>query len=212
MYNTDLPTRAELPTTRRLLRSTAVAAVAAAAILVTVVLPAEYAIDPTGLGRVLGLTEMGEIKGQLGREAEADRLRDQAAPATEKRSTLLGRVFAELIIGQARAQPAVKSGGMALTLQPAEGVEVKLGMRQGAKATYEWSAAGGAVNYDLHGTPEGGGSEKSYKKAQGQTSDTGTLTAGFDGYHGWFWRNRTKAPVTVTLKVSGDYSDLKRMK
>jgi hypothetical protein len=46
--------------------------ISACAILVTVVLPAEYGIDPTGVGRLLGLTEMGEIKTQLAAEAEAD--------------------------------------------------------------------------------------------------------------------------------------------
>ncbi|MFN2332724.1 MAG: hypothetical protein ABR580_12965 [Halomonas sp.] len=79
MYNTDLPTRAELPSTRKLIRSTLVAAVVAAALLVTVVLPSEYAIDPTGVGRVLGLTEMGEIKVQLAEEAELDRAATQTA-------------------------------------------------------------------------------------------------------------------------------------
>lgn len=73
MYNTDLPTRAELPSSARLKRSTIVAALAASALLVTVVLPAEYGIDPTRAGRLLGLTEMGEIKTQLAREAAADR-------------------------------------------------------------------------------------------------------------------------------------------
>lgn len=79
MYNTDLPTRAELPSTGKLIRSTLVAAVVAVALLVTVVLPAEYAIDPTGAGRLLGLTEMGEIKQQLAEEAELDREASQAA-------------------------------------------------------------------------------------------------------------------------------------
>ena len=79
MYNTDMPSRAELPSSAQLLRSTLIAAGVAAALLVTVVLPAEYNIDPTGAGRALGLTEMGEIKTQLAREAETDRLRDQAA-------------------------------------------------------------------------------------------------------------------------------------
>ena len=79
MYNTDLPTRAELPSTGKLIRSTLVAAVVAAGLLVTVVLPAEYAIDPTGAGRLVGLTEMGEIKQQLAEEAELDREASQAA-------------------------------------------------------------------------------------------------------------------------------------
>ena len=57
MYNANKPVADELPSSARLLRSTAIAIVAAAAILLTVVLPSEYGIDPTGAGRVLGLTE-----------------------------------------------------------------------------------------------------------------------------------------------------------
>ncbi|WP_348827820.1 hypothetical protein [Halomonas sp. RT37] len=88
MYNTDLPTRAELPSTGKLLRSTVLAAVVASALLITVVLPAEYAIDPTGVGRLLGLTEMGEIKRQLAEEAELDRATTLDATAKEAQSTV----------------------------------------------------------------------------------------------------------------------------
>ena len=73
MFNAEKPSLDELPSAAQLKKSTLIAAASALAILVTVVLPAEYAIDPTGVGRVLGLTEMGEIKSQLSDEAEADR-------------------------------------------------------------------------------------------------------------------------------------------
>jgi len=69
MYNKDLPSRSELPSSARIIRSTVTAVLSAIVLLVTVVLPAEYAVDPTGMGRVLGLTEMGEIKQQLAKEA-----------------------------------------------------------------------------------------------------------------------------------------------
>ena len=52
MYNSDLPHRAELPSTAQLLRSTALAAASAVVLLLTVVLPAEYGVDPTGIGRL----------------------------------------------------------------------------------------------------------------------------------------------------------------
>ena len=82
MYNTDLPKRADLPTTGKLLRSTALAALIAGGLLVTTVLPAEYGIDPTGIGRALGLTPMGEIKISLAAEARADeRVATETAPA-----------------------------------------------------------------------------------------------------------------------------------
>jgi hypothetical protein len=225
MYNTDMPSRAELPSTAQLLRSTLIAAGVAAALLVTVVLPAEYGIDPTGAGRALGLAEMGEIKTQLHEEAAADRAKDQAnqapatpgaptAPATpEQRSSLLGSLFAQLVIGSAQAQTpvAAKSQEIAVTLKPGEGTEIKADMRKGSKLTYSWKVEGGTVNHDTHGDGPGG-NETSYSKGRGVPGDEGELTAAFDGNHGWFWRNRGSAPVTVKLTASGDFGSLKQAK
>lgn len=41
------------------------------AVMVTIHLPAEHAVVPTGVGRVLGLIEMDEIKAQLAEEVIA---------------------------------------------------------------------------------------------------------------------------------------------
>lgn len=73
--------RLEPSSPRRLARSTLIALLVATLLLVTVVLPAEYGIDPTGLGRALGLTQMGEIKTRLAKEAAADAAADAAAAA-----------------------------------------------------------------------------------------------------------------------------------
>src|SRR5215213_8541809 len=69
----------DLPSSRTLLRSTAIAAGVAALLLVTVVLPAEYGVDPTGVGRLLGLTRMGEIKVALAKEAATAAAAEAAA-------------------------------------------------------------------------------------------------------------------------------------
>ncbi|RWO86025.1 transmembrane anchor protein [Mesorhizobium sp.] len=214
MYNSDTPTRAELPTSAQLLKSTAIAIISAAAILVAVVLPAEYGIDPTGAGRMLGLAEMGEIKTQLAEEAEADRLRDaQRTPqpvsvVPDQESSSFQRIFAEFVVGSAAAQET-RSDEMSITLTPGEGAEIKLIMMKGAQANYSWTANGGVVNFDTHG--DGGGENISYEKGRGVGEDEGVLEAAFDGNHGWFWRNRTDADVTVTLRTSGAYTDIKQM-
>lgn len=213
MYNSDTPTRAELPTSAQLLKSTAIAIVSAAAILVAVVLPSEYGIDPTGAGRMLGLAEMGEIKTQLAAEAEADRLRDAQnavpAPATlQQGSSLLDRILSEFLVATAHAQEA-RADEMSVMLAPGEGAEIKLVMVKGAQANYSWTANGAVVNFDTHG--DGGGENISYEKGRGVAEDEGVLEAAFDGNHGWFWRNRTDADVTVTLKTNGAYSDIKRV-
>ena len=83
MYNTNIPSRAELPSTRQLVRSTLIAAVSAVVLLYTVVLPSEYGLDPTGIGRTLGLTEMGTIKTRLAQEAAQDADATQASHAQQ---------------------------------------------------------------------------------------------------------------------------------
>jgi hypothetical protein len=62
MNDQPIPHVIATPTAWKLLKSTLLAVVAAAVLLVTSVLPAEYGIDVTGIGRVLGLTQMGESK------------------------------------------------------------------------------------------------------------------------------------------------------
>ena len=79
MFNTPLPTVNELPSTRKLVRSTVIALLTAVVLLVTVVMPSEYAVDPTGVGRALGLTQMGELKIILAQEALADAAPPQPA-------------------------------------------------------------------------------------------------------------------------------------
>lgn len=212
MFNSQAPAPGDLPSSAQLLKSTVLAAAAAAVILVTVVLPSEYAIDPTGIGSAMGLTAMGEIKTQLAEEAELDRVNSMqsttTAPAQEG-SSLMDRIIREFGVSTAHAQEALRQDEMSITLQPGEGAEIKLMMLKGAKANYSWTANGGNVNFDTHG--DGGGENISYEKGRGVSEKTGVLEAAFNGNHGWFWRNRTSAPVTVILKTDGAYSDIKRM-
>ena len=61
MYNSQNSSPIELPSSKQLVRSTILALLTAVVLLVSVILPAEYAIDPTGIGRLLGLTQMGKL-------------------------------------------------------------------------------------------------------------------------------------------------------
>lgn len=191
MYNTDLPTRAELPTTGQLIRSTVIAVVIAGVLLVTTVLPAEYGIDPTGIGRVLGLTRMGEIKRSLAAEAIVPKAPPPAATPA----------------------PAARQHTMTVVLKPGQAAEIKLTMRKDVSVNYEWTAQGGPVNFDTHGEPLNApkGFYHGYGKGRDATRDAGALQAAFDGTHGWFWRNRSGSDVTVTLKTSGDYTQIQRV-
>lgn len=212
MFNSERPAREDLPSSAQLLKSTVIAIITAIAILITIVLPAEYAIDPTGVGRMLQLTEMGEIKQQLAEEAEKDHQQEeQKAPSGNTSGSLFNGIFA-MFIGSAQAQSSTAgwTDEISYTLQPGQGIEVKLAMEEGGEVEFKWVAEGGKLNYDLHG--DASGEETSYKKGRGMPGDEGVLKAGFTGKHGWFWRNRDKQDVKVTLFVRGAYSDVIRPK
>lgn len=213
MFNSNAPSKDDLPTSRQLAISTVVAAAAAAVILTTIVLPSEYAIDPTGAGKVLGLTAMGEIKTQLADEAKADRVQEVEAPAKTElpkdQGTSLMQTIGSFFVSTAHAEEVWKNE-LSVTLSPGESTEVKLSMKQGARATYSWTAEGGVLNYDLHA--DGDGDTTSYKKGRAQPGDRGEFEAAFDGWHGWFWRNRTGDNVTLTIRASGDFSEMKKLK
>ncbi|KEO86031.1 hypothetical protein EH30_09280 [Erythrobacter sp. JL475] len=201
MFNSQRPNIDDLPTNGQLLKATAFAAATAGALLVTVILPAEYAVDPTGAGRALGFTEMGEIKAQLAEEAAADAAQSEATQVAAVESTP-APVAAE--------DAATRTDVTTLTLAPGEGAEVKAMMAGGASLQFEWSVEGGHVNFDTHGDAPGV-DYHGYGKGRESTRETGTLVAAFDGSHGWFWRNRSGGTVTITLKTEGAYSEIKRV-
>ena len=218
MYNSPVPPKSELPTSGQLLKSTLAAGSVAATLLVTVVLPSEYNIDPTGVGKVLGLTQMGEIKSQLAEEADADRNRHQKQPVRShspsggQQSSGLGQLFASLFVSPAHAhdgqdQYELQAGETSVKLAPGEGLEVKLEMHKGDIVEFGWTANGAVVNFNLHG--ESASESVVYEKGRAVAEKNGRLEALFDGEHGWWWRNRTADDVTITLNTKGRYGDIK---
>ena len=66
------------------------------------------------------------------------------------------------------------------------------------------------MNYDTHADAPGI-DYHGYGKGKQSAGEQGALVAAFDGKHGWFWRNRGDAPVTVTLKTQGEYDEVRRV-
>lgn len=191
-----------LPTSRTLLRTTLIAAAVACVLVVGAVLPAEYGVDPTGVGRMLGLTQMGKLKLVLMQE-EADLQR--AATAAAVNSTVANAA------GDSANAP-VHRDSITVTIAPQEGIEVKLAMTKDQLASYSWSADSGAILFDLHGEGPASAGRPSQSYGQGvlRRAD-GDIVAAFDGNHGWFWRNPTSHKITVTVKAWGDFAELKKM-
>lgn len=187
MTKMNAPSIEELPTVRQLNRATLLAAAGAAVILVTTVLPAEYGVDPTGIGGALGLTAMGQTKQGA---AEGAAVPDVAAANGEPVTTVLPD----------------GSTQVRLTLRPYQGKEIKATMKAGAEMRYRWATDGAAVEYEFHGDPKGavGDEYTSYEKGD-SAGDSGTFKAPFEGRHGWFWKNNSNKPIIVTATAKGSF-------
>ena len=201
MFNTHKPSENDLPTSSQLLKSTMVAIGVGCGLLILVVLPAEYGTDPTGVGELLGLKKMGEIKTRL----KKDFLKEN-------------QVFKVNIDAKDELKVEPETGKekqdlMVFVIAPDEAIEIKLEMKKGSIAKYKWTTKNGGLNYNLHGDGHKGSQRYiSYKKGRMTSSDSGEFKSEFDGYHGWFWRNRNSESVTVTLEAIGDYIIIKQMK
>ena len=195
MFYTHKPSEKDLPTSSQLLKSTMVAVCVGCALLILFVLPAEYGNDPTGVGELLGLKKMGEIKIRL----KQDFLKENVSARDE--------LMVESETGKENQDV------MEFVIAPDEAIEIKLEMKKGSIAKYNWTTKNGGLNYNLHGDGHKGSQKSiSYKKGRMTSSDSGEFKSEFDGYHGWFWRNRNNESVTVTLETIGDYILIKQMK
>jgi hypothetical protein len=190
-------------------KSTFVAITFATIILVTAVLPAEYGIDPTGAGNLLGLTKMGEIKVSLAQEAAAQMVTATAkVMKTETQEVAKPVAKASENTVETQVQKSVKSDSITLSLAPDQGREVKVVMLKGGKVSYQWKTSNGRANFDVHGDSKKHRIDYFNYSKGSSVNDSGVLEAKFDGNHGWFWRNRTGKTMTITLEVEGEFTEM----
>jgi hypothetical protein len=97
-----------LPSLPQLLKATAVAVLAATILLVSVVLPAEYGVDPIGIGKVLDLSRL--------------RSPGPSKPAEP--------VNAELPAVLTQRSAPFRTDEISIVLKPGEGAEIKATMKK----------------------------------------------------------------------------------
>lgn len=178
----------QLLSTKSLVRGSLVAAVFAGVVLVTLILPAEYDVDPLGTGKALGLTEIA---------AAADKAETTPAAPAEAAPPVpaeTAQVFAE------------REDTIEIPIAAGRGLEYKLHMMPGAKVSHEWSVEGGELYYDFHGEPQGDttGYYESFAIAT-SAGMSGLFYAPWEGSHGWYWKNKTDKDMTIKLTLKGSY-------
>ncbi len=180
MNNSAIPVQSS----KTLVKATLTAALLAAVLLVTVILPAEYNLDPTGLGKSLGLTKLAV--------SEAGAAEAPAAPEAEDVSQ------------------DFRSDRVFVTVPAGKGVEYKFHVEQGDKLTFTWSTKGESLYFDFHAEPsvlKPGQAPDFFESFSISTAKKveGTHTAPFTGQHGWWWKNETDGDIEVKLDTRGVY-------
>lgn len=173
-----------------LLKQFGLALLVAVTLWLTIVLPAEYQIDPLSTGEILGLNELS-----------ADNLGLDDTPVQIKDDLSSFRL--------SLANKPLKTLTKQITIEGYEGIELKAIMEKGDGFTFQWSSQGGPLYVDMHGEYLTNLDEfESYFKEQSLDRNQGTFVAPFAGTHGWYWQNMQEDAITVTLSISGFYSEL----
>jgi len=164
-----------IPTTA-LIKSTAIAFIIAILVLVSIILPAEYNIDPTGIGAKLGLTALATpsiIENKNTVKIESKQLSD----------------IIDVIV------PAGRGVEFKFSMQEFQKMTYEW-KTDGEPLYFDLH---GEPEGDTTGYFE------SYAIAT-LNEMKGSFTAPFSGSHGWYWKNKSSNPVSVKLNVSGEYA------
>ena len=172
MKDLDQPVQSKV----NLFKALAVSLLIAIAVFVTIVLPAEFGIDITGTGSMLGLN---------------------ALSAEDNNPEIISRPGeGDLVFRQDEIEILIPAN---------DGLEYKFFLDMHSNLTYEWGSTS-SLYFDMHGEPEGdtSGYFESYGAATADEM-SGSVTVPFAGSHGWYWRNDSDKDISISFKTLGNY-------
>jgi hypothetical protein len=171
--------RTPAPSLATLGKTTLVAAVVAALLLVAFVLPAEYGIDPLGTGKRLGLTAIASPP-------------EEPVQAVDDTALALKADTYEIVLGPRES--------IEYKYRLRKGASMAYAWTATAPVVVDFHGEGTGLLTD--GAP----SSQSYEKQNGRIA-TGSFAAPFTGIHGWYWENSGNEPVTVRVTSAGFFTN-----
>ena len=197
----------------KIIKATIIALVVGALLLVVAVLPAEYGIDPTGAGKVLGFSKLyvpeSNQTDDLGMMVSTSNL-----PLIKLEKAGSGPDVARPVEADNPApeeQLATREDETKVVVPAGKGIEFKINMLKYGTMKYEWTTANNEVLYfDFHGEVKQKEEVKEVYFESYTISNShnmvGTFLAPYEGKHGWFFRNTSNEDVTVNLRLKGQYT------
>ena len=194
---------------KQLLKSVVIALTIGSIVLLTAVLPAEYGMDPLGTGKLFGFGKLYQGETQTKVEKPNAILNFKKIKMEKLGSPASVAKPIEANNPPPEAQYAQREDILKVIVAAGKGIEYKFKSLKHGSIKYEWTADKGVVYIDFHGevkqeNPPKNVFYESYTLAYSNNM-AGTLTAPFEGKHGWYFRNDTKEKIVITLKLNGQY-------
>lgn len=165
-----------------------------ALVVVGAIMPAEYNVDPLGLGKATGISRLW-------------------APDTK---TFAGGGAPLYVTGDAPKSLHLADIPLGAAGWDEAALEYKVHMVPGQSILFRWSArnldgtpATTPVEFDMHGHDivEEGEAETVIDFAKGRAlAQNGSMAAPMDGIYGWYFRNHGDDPVMIRVEVEGYFT------
>jgi hypothetical protein len=193
----------------QLLKSLIIALIIGAIVLLTAVLPAEYGIDPLGTGKLFGFSKLYQGNEQIENNEIYSSLNFKKIKMEKLGSPQSVPKPIEADNPPPEVQYSVREDTIEVIVPAKKGIEYKFKSLKYGRTKYEWSTDKGIVYIDFHGEVKQENSSKnvfyeSYTLAYSNNM-AGTLTAPFEGKHGWYFRNETNQDIVVAIRLNGQY-------
>ncbi|WP_407482290.1 hypothetical protein [Elizabethkingia anophelis] len=178
-----------------------IALIVGAVLLVSAVLPAEYGIDPLGIGKATGFSKL-----YVGESATTST--SQPHKVLQLENVGSGPDVAKPAAADNPApvtQLAERTDEVTVVIPAGKGLEYKVEMLKYGSFRYEWITDKGELYFDFHGEVKGNSNYfESYTIAYSNNM-VGSFIAPFEGPQGWYFKNNSNEDITVKIKLKGQY-------
>jgi hypothetical protein len=192
----------------QLLKSLIIAILIGAVVLITAVLPAEYGLDPLGTGKLFGFSKLYQENNKTNSSLNFKKIKMEKLGSPQSTPTP-----SEADNPPPEVQYTEREDTIEVMVPAKKGIEYKFKSLKYGSIKYEWATNKGIVYIDFHGEvkqekPPENVFYESYTLAYSNNM-AGTLTAPFEGKHGWYFRNDTNEDIVVSIRLNGQYDLLK---
>ncbi len=193
----------------QLLKSLIIALIIGSVVLLTAVLPAEYGLDPLRTGKLFGFSKLYQENNQTENNETYSSLNFKKIKMEKIGSPLNVPKPSEANNPPPEVQYPEREDTIEIIVPAKKGIEYKFKSLKYGSTKYEWTTDKGIVYIDFHGevkqeNPPKNVFYESYTLAYSNNM-AGTLTAPFEGKHGWYFRNETNEDIVVTIRLNGQY-------